>query len=231
LSTFKVNVYANQKTGVFPFSIDGEFPTFISKINDNDQVKCAGLRVGDFLVEINGRNVSRASSKSVRKILKGSTKAQMIVYRPSKMRSDKAPANDRVSERRNYLSCFVKAIRTKTTRLTYKLHTQADTDSDLGYYSNPNASFEQKPTTRQSEDDVSSLDGKSFDDMLHAHAVLDGLRTTIGDFLISIESLIEVYVRPTIALDLLSKHEYLDLSQNVEKVSFAFAWQILFPQV
>ncbi len=70
-------------------------------------------------------------------------------------------------------------------------------------------------TGKMSDDGLSD---KSFDDRVDAIGVLRGLRVTIERFLADIENLIEVYVRPTIALALLTKHEHLNLYQNIEKV-------------
>lgn len=51
------------------FQISGEFPTFISAV---DQTKLANvdIKIGDNIISINQQNVSRASAKSVRKIIK-----------------------------------------------------------------------------------------------------------------------------------------------------------------
>jgi hypothetical protein len=48
------------------FEISGEFPAFVCAVYNED----LNLRLGDYIVEVNNRNVSRASAKSVRKIIK-----------------------------------------------------------------------------------------------------------------------------------------------------------------
>ena len=48
------------------FEIAGEFPAFVCAVYNED----LNLRLGDYIVEVNNRNVSRASAKSVRKIIK-----------------------------------------------------------------------------------------------------------------------------------------------------------------
>ncbi len=48
------------------FEIIGKFPPIISEVYDTT----LNIRPGDYIVEINGKNVSRASAKSVRKIIK-----------------------------------------------------------------------------------------------------------------------------------------------------------------
>jgi len=48
------------------FEIIGKFPPIISEVYDTT----LNIRPGDYIVEINDKNVSRASAKSVRKIIK-----------------------------------------------------------------------------------------------------------------------------------------------------------------
>ena len=48
------------------FEIIGKFPPIVSEVHD----PTLDVRPGDYIVEINNKNVSRASAKSVRKIIK-----------------------------------------------------------------------------------------------------------------------------------------------------------------
>ena len=48
------------------FEIIGKFPPIISEVYD----PTLNIKPGDYIVEINDKNVSRASAKSVRKIIK-----------------------------------------------------------------------------------------------------------------------------------------------------------------
>lgn len=67
----------------FNLEIDGEFPTYISaidfdrkKLDDCDDefkmnlINKLNINAGDFVFAINGKNVSRASKKSVQKMIK-----------------------------------------------------------------------------------------------------------------------------------------------------------------
>lgn len=53
----------------FRIEVDGESPTFVSTIKCDDRVDL-NVRAGDFIYQINGKNVSRASRKTVQKIIK-----------------------------------------------------------------------------------------------------------------------------------------------------------------
>ena len=58
----EVNCANNQKL----FEINGDFPAVVTRVYDQN----INIRVGDCIYQINKRNVSRASAKSVRKIIK-----------------------------------------------------------------------------------------------------------------------------------------------------------------
>lgn len=87
-----------------------------------------------------------------------------------------------------------------------------DTDIDHGYASIP-SSIQQSTTTS-----YSSL--RSLKET-HTHDIVtctNSFKTEMENFLIDIQNGIEVYVRPSIVLNILSKEQCLDLYQNVEKL-------------
>ena len=64
LTKIELNLKNNTTTKLF--EIIGEFPALISQVYDST----INAKPGDLIIEINRRNVSRASAKSVRKIIK-----------------------------------------------------------------------------------------------------------------------------------------------------------------
>lgn len=48
----------------------GDSPTFIGKLTENSSAAVCGLKMGDFLVKINGQNVSRAQQRTVANLIK-----------------------------------------------------------------------------------------------------------------------------------------------------------------
>lgn len=69
LTRIEVNVRNVSKTTPL-FEVSGKFPAFVCKLNEECSKRNINVQVGDYIYEINKRNVSRASSKSVRKIIK-----------------------------------------------------------------------------------------------------------------------------------------------------------------
>ncbi len=53
------------------FQVDGAFPAFISALDEADRrLQGVPIQTGDQIVSINGQNVSRASARSVKKIIR-----------------------------------------------------------------------------------------------------------------------------------------------------------------
>ena len=53
------------------FKLDGEFPTYISSIQNNEEIIRLNLdiQIGDCIIMVNNFNVCRASTKSVKKLI------------------------------------------------------------------------------------------------------------------------------------------------------------------
>ncbi|UJR22203.1 hypothetical protein I4U23_025267 [Adineta vaga] len=54
----------------FGFTVIGDNPTFIGKVNENSSAAYSGLKSGDYVVKINGQNVSRAQQRTVANIIR-----------------------------------------------------------------------------------------------------------------------------------------------------------------
>ncbi|CAF1293163.1 unnamed protein product [Adineta steineri] len=54
----------------FGFTVVGDSPTFIGKVSENSPAASCGLKSGDYIVKINGQNVSRAQQRTVSNIIK-----------------------------------------------------------------------------------------------------------------------------------------------------------------
>ena len=65
---FKLNRFSEQES--FGFTITGNCPCMIGKVDLNKPGFFAGLRPGDYLASVNGKNVSRATTESVVKLVK-----------------------------------------------------------------------------------------------------------------------------------------------------------------
>lgn len=48
----------------------GDSPTFIGKVTEKSPADLYGLKSGDFIVKINGQNVSRAQQRTVSNLIK-----------------------------------------------------------------------------------------------------------------------------------------------------------------
>jgi hypothetical protein len=59
-----------KKTFENMFEVSGEFPTYITSLNRNDErIQGLDIQIGDYIIMVNQCNVSRASAKSVTKII------------------------------------------------------------------------------------------------------------------------------------------------------------------
>jgi len=68
----------------FGFSVVGEYPTFIGRVDQDSSAAMCGLKSGDYIVKINGKNVSRAQKNTVSNLIKNSKKTVSLdIYRPS----------------------------------------------------------------------------------------------------------------------------------------------------
>ncbi|CAF0905128.1 unnamed protein product [Rotaria sp. Silwood1] len=54
----------------FGFTVVGDSPTFVGKVTENSPAARCGLKPGDFIVKVNGQNVSRGHQKPVSKLIK-----------------------------------------------------------------------------------------------------------------------------------------------------------------
>ncbi|CAF1083656.1 unnamed protein product [Rotaria sordida] len=58
------------KNNSFGFTVVGDSPTFIGKVSENSSAAQCGLKSGDYIVKINGQNVSRAQQRTVSNLIK-----------------------------------------------------------------------------------------------------------------------------------------------------------------
>jgi hypothetical protein len=105
---------------------------------------------------------------------------------------------------------------------TNVITTKLDVSTDNGYASLP-GSVQSTKTSYSSLDSLSTLSAPnklasvlSAPDMC---SYTSSIKSDIQTFLIEIQNGIEVFVRPSIMLNIMSKQECLDLFQNVEKVN------------
>ncbi|CAF1177108.1 unnamed protein product [Rotaria magnacalcarata] len=54
----------------FGFTVVGDSPTFVGKVTENSPAARCGLRPGDYIVKVNGQNVSRAQQRTVSNLIK-----------------------------------------------------------------------------------------------------------------------------------------------------------------
>jgi len=54
----------------FGFTVVGDSPTFVGKVTENSPAAQCGLKPGDYIVKINGQNVSRAQQRTVSNLIK-----------------------------------------------------------------------------------------------------------------------------------------------------------------
>ncbi|CAF3885441.1 unnamed protein product [Adineta steineri] len=54
----------------FGFTVVGDSPTFVGKVTENSPAAQCGLKPGDYIVKVNGQNVSRAQQRTVSNLIK-----------------------------------------------------------------------------------------------------------------------------------------------------------------
>lgn len=54
----------------FGFTVVGDSPTFVGKVTENSPAARCGLKPGDYIVKVNGQNVSRAQQRTVSNLIK-----------------------------------------------------------------------------------------------------------------------------------------------------------------
>lgn len=54
----------------FGFTVVGDSPTFVGKVTDHSPAAICGLKPGDYIVKVNGQNVSRAQQRTVSNLIK-----------------------------------------------------------------------------------------------------------------------------------------------------------------
>ena len=57
-------------SGCFGFTVIGDSPCFVGQVTERSRADQIGLKSGDFIVKINGQNVSRAQQKTVAQLIK-----------------------------------------------------------------------------------------------------------------------------------------------------------------
>ena len=65
---FQVQMYRG-KNG-FGFSVVDSFPVKVGRVDDASPAKMGGLKKGDYIIKVNGQNVSRSTCVSVAKLVK-----------------------------------------------------------------------------------------------------------------------------------------------------------------
>lgn len=196
-----------------------------TKLNEID------LKIGDNIMIVNGKNVSRACAKSVKKILKSSDEITLTVSRPdeeslAKLIKKSFHHESKQNKFSSLISLFKKNMACislglvkepkeinkniqvdETVNNCYEIETQSTEIhkielSDCGYYSIPTSS---KTSTVSSINDLESCNSLNF-------------RPDIEDFLDQIQKAIDMYVRPCRMLNILEIEESLMLFQNIEKL-------------
>jgi C-terminal processing protease CtpA/Prc len=66
--TVKVNLKCG--TELLGFTLAGYCPCYVAKLESNSSASKAGLMLGDLIIKINGKNVSRAKCDSIVRIIK-----------------------------------------------------------------------------------------------------------------------------------------------------------------
>ena len=54
----------------FGFTVVGDSPTFVGKVTEHSPAAICGLKPGDYIVKVNGQNVSRAQQRTVSNLIK-----------------------------------------------------------------------------------------------------------------------------------------------------------------
>ncbi|CAF3772413.1 unnamed protein product [Rotaria magnacalcarata] len=63
-------IISRGSTHSFGFTVVGDSPTFIGKVSENSAAALCGLKSGDYIVKVNGQNVSRAQQRTVSNLIK-----------------------------------------------------------------------------------------------------------------------------------------------------------------
>ncbi|CAF1043896.1 unnamed protein product [Brachionus calyciflorus] len=191
--------------------ISGEFPTFISSISKDVKLNGIDIKVGDNIMSINGQNVSRASAKSVKKILKSSNSVTIILSRPDEFSLSKllnSQMGDKQSKFNSFLNLFRKNLSCTSTSEPRECNKNIYVEESVnqcytcGYYSIPRTNTATASSVSSTSDLGSNVDFKE----------------EINEFLSQIQQAIENYVRPSIMFKVLTIDESLILFQNVEKL-------------
>ncbi|KAI0227526.1 hypothetical protein LSAT2_021994 [Lamellibrachia satsuma] len=78
-----VTIVITRGQGGFAFSIAGNNPVRVSRVDMGSQADIAGLKSGDYIVRINGQNISRSTANSVAKIVRHSPEQIILdIQRP-----------------------------------------------------------------------------------------------------------------------------------------------------
>lgn len=266
--------------------VDGDAPTFISMIDydvkqvDKSLYRSLNLKLGDFIFAINGKNVSRASKKSVEKIIKSSDILVMTLYRQKSSKAGPDTMTRQISASEtsshiqkvtkkslfpstlkpffhkfasSFIGCAGKSARVNQTQCYDQQRSSVLTENthDFGYCSIEKplndplkmSSGDQtwkclhetngtRPLTSDSTSYSSGFKSISshslekpgdknkdafLDEEMDDHQL--AFIQEVESFLVNVQQSISMLVRPTLTFNILSKSQYLDLFQNIEKVS------------
>lgn len=186
---------------------------------------------------INGQNVSRASAKSVKKILKSADLACITIHRPSASKMSRSLHSKSSTSNDNKVSKFFKkfykshmsCIKPQLSKTTIPVHHQSSESvvnsyqksvdevslEDAGYHSMPANSL--ASSKHSSTSSLSTAESGFSSDEGSINSV-SSFKASLEQFISNLQHGIEAYVRPTMALNILSDSENFMLYQNVEKL-------------
>lgn len=249
------------------FQVDGAFPSFISSINygklynhepilqrhllkkalannvfsyliDDSRINDVDIKEGDCIMAINGQNVSRASAKSVKKILRSVELACLTIHRPSSSKAmsrslhskNNTSTDNRVSKffkkfYKSHMSCIKPHL--STTAIPVQQSSQSVIDScqksvdevsldDVGYHSMPTNSLASSKHSSTSSLATAESGFSSYDE--GSTNSISSFKASLEQFIGDLQHGIQAYVRPTTALNILNERENFMLYQNVEKL-------------
>lgn len=223
----KLDVQLNAQQLKF-IEIAGECPTYLLRVNE----RLEQLKTGDFIVRINEQNVSRASSKSVKKILNkcpSHLNIRLTVYRAPTIKVSQIEqhtnlkhVNRQASSIFNiFISKSCVRARTENQQLSPTLHHRAKMNSsiDYGYCSIPSKENLHSISSGSINSTLSVASSsnsshRSTDDKINSS--IESLLDECGLFLKKMQCAIDTYTRP--CLNILGLNEYIILYQNVEKL-------------